>query len=351
MDTHAGNQHDDLIQLVSFYLGDEEFAVDILKVQEINHMVEITRLPEVPHYCEGIINLRGKVIPVLNLRKKFDMDSKEWDKNTRIIVCDAEGDLVGMVVDAVEEVLRLHSSTIEPAPDIVTSCNTDYIKGVAKLDERLLIFLDISRIAVEAQDAVKSEKQCYDSEPNMKVENSASTSLTVASGDGLEGRAMMNSIEMIVTKLKDVTRELNENTDELVSAANEVVSCAQATVKAAEHMSELTGKQAQRAGQVSTTVEEAIAAFTEAWRTSGDSTRKLAEMIRIIQAETESAKQSMEAGIQVVYKGREMADKASNSLNEAVSMSQQAMGVIEQIAPSSGQAAGTKKRVEQTVTI
>jgi twitching motility protein PilJ len=185
----------------------------------------------------------------------------------------------------------------------------------------------------------------------MKSENSTRTRLTIASGAGLERRPMMNSIEMIVTELKDVTRELNENTSELVSAASEVVSCAQATVKAAEHMSELTGKQAQRAGQVSTTVEETTIAFTEAWRTSGDSTRKLAEIIKTIQTETESAKQSMEAGIEVVYKGREMADKASSSLNEAVNMSKEAMGVIEQMAPSSGRPAGTKKRVKQTVTV
>lgn len=255
-----------------------------------------------------------------------------------------------MVVDAVDEVLRLNSSTIEPAPDIVTSCNTDYITGVAKLDERLLIFLDISRIATDANNAVKSETACYEHQPNMKAENSTRTGLTVTSGAGLERRPMMNSIEMIVTELKNVTRELDENTGELVSAASDVVSCAQATVKAAEHMSQLTGKQAQRAGKVSTTVEQTTVAFTEAWRTSEDGTRKLAEMIRTIQAETESARQSMEAGIEVVYKGREMADKASSSLNEAVNMSKEAMGVIEQIAPSSGQTAGKKKRVKQTVT-
>lgn len=351
MNTHVKEQLDEIVQLASFRLGDEEFVVDILKVQEINRMVEITKLPEAPHYYEGVINLRGKVIPVLNLRKRFDMESKEWDKNTRIIVCDIEGHPVGMVVDEVDEVLRLHRSTIDPAPDIITSCNTDYITGVAKLDERLLIFLNVSRIASEAPSVMESETEGSEPQLNMKTENSTSTSDIVDSGVGLEGSPVMNSIEMIVTKLKDVTRELNENTNELVSAANEVVSCAQATVKAAEHMSELTGKQAQRAGQVSTTVEETTVAFTDAWRISGDSTRKLAEMIKTIQSETESAKQSMEAGIQVVYKGREMADKASSSLNEAVNMSKEAMGVIEQIAPPSGQAAGKKKRVKQTVTV
>ena len=110
-------------------------------------------------YCEGVINLRGKVIPVIDLRKKFEMDVEEWTKNTRIIVCDVEGSVIGMIVDAVEEVLRIPSSTIEPAPEIVTTVNSDYIKGVAKLEERLLIFLDISKIAGEMTQEIRQLEQ------------------------------------------------------------------------------------------------------------------------------------------------------------------------------------------------
>ena len=143
------NNLDNLTQLVSFKLGQEEFGIDIRKVQEINRMVEITKIPQAPHYCEGVINLRGKVIPVIDLRKKFDMEVEEWTKNTRIVVCEEGANIVGLIVDAVEEVLRLPSSTIEPAPGIVTSIGTDYINGVAKLDERLLIFLNISKIVSE----------------------------------------------------------------------------------------------------------------------------------------------------------------------------------------------------------
>ena len=139
----------ELIQLVSFRLGQEEFGVDILKVQEINRMVEITKVPQAPYYCEGVINLRGKVIPVIDLRKKFEMEVREHDKNTRIVVCDVDGNVTGMIVDAVEEVLRIPQSTIEEAPKVVTTVNSEYINGVAKLDERLLIFLDISRITGE----------------------------------------------------------------------------------------------------------------------------------------------------------------------------------------------------------
>ena len=140
---------DDLIQLVSFRLGQEEFGIDILKVQEINRMVEITKVPQTSHYCEGIINLRGKVIPVINLRKKFELDIKEWDKATRILVCDVDGNVVGMIVDSVEEVLKIPKSTIEPTPNIVTSINSDYINGIAKREKQLLIFLDVTKIASE----------------------------------------------------------------------------------------------------------------------------------------------------------------------------------------------------------
>ncbi len=141
-----GTGKSDELQLVSFHIGSEEFGVDILKVQEINRMVEITRVPQAPSYVEGVINLRGKVIPIIDLRKRFSLDMKEYDKNTRIVVVDIAGNIMGMVVDSVSEVLRLQTSTIENPPDIVTGVNAEYIKGVAKLEDRLLIFLDLSKV-------------------------------------------------------------------------------------------------------------------------------------------------------------------------------------------------------------
>ena len=136
----------DELQLVSFNIGTEEFGVDILKVQEINRMVEITKVPQAPTYVEGVINLRGKVIPIVDLRMRFNLELKEHDKNTRIVVVDIGGNIMGMIVDSVSEVLRLPASTIEPPPEIVTGVNSEYIKGVAKLEDRLLIFLDLSRV-------------------------------------------------------------------------------------------------------------------------------------------------------------------------------------------------------------
>jgi len=349
MDTHIETATDRLIELVSFRLADEEFAVDIEKVQEINRMVAITKLPEVPHYCEGVINLRGRVIPILDLRRKFDMASREWDKDTRIIVCDTDNGVFGMIVDEVQEVLRLQSSTIEPAPDIITSTTGDYIIGVAKLEKRMLIFLDISRIATETGDSVKSAiDQCGPIE-NTITKESVDTSLNLSGSVDSEGKTKMNSIESIVIRLKEMTNKLNENTNELTSASREVTDRARKTVEAAEHMSGLVGKQAQHASEVSSTVEKTITTFTEAWNASNSNAKKLAELIKTIQTETENARQSVEAGIEVVYKGREMADKAGSSLSQAVSMSQQAMSLIEQNDPPKRKVAAKKKAPRKRV--
>ncbi len=137
---------DEVLQLVSFTLGDEEFGVDILKVQEINRMVTVTSVPNAPVFVDGVINLRGKVIPIVDLRTRFGMPRKEHDKNTRIIVVELDGKVIGFVVDAVSEVLRIPRSVTEPPPAVVTGVNTDYIIAVGKLEDRLLILLDLEKV-------------------------------------------------------------------------------------------------------------------------------------------------------------------------------------------------------------
>src|SRR5271157_2845300 len=113
-DTIKTTGSDELLQLVTFNLGSEEYAVAILKVQEINRMKEITRVPNSPPYVEGVINLRGKVIPVVNIRRKFGFAERENDEHTRIMIMDVQGITMGLVVDSVSEVLRIPSSTVEP---------------------------------------------------------------------------------------------------------------------------------------------------------------------------------------------------------------------------------------------
>jgi purine-binding chemotaxis protein CheW len=137
---------EELLQLVSFKIGEEEFGVDILKVQEINRMLDVTRVPNAPEYVDGVINLRGKVIPIIDLRRRFGMDRKEHDKNTRIVVVELSGKIVGFVVDAVSEVLRIPGSVTEPPPSIVAGIDADYITAVGKLEDRLLILLDLERV-------------------------------------------------------------------------------------------------------------------------------------------------------------------------------------------------------------
>jgi purine-binding chemotaxis protein CheW len=144
--SQSGGARDELLQLVSFKIGDEEFGIDILKVHEINRMLGITKVPNAPHYVDGVINLRGKVIPIIDLRSRFGMARKEKDKNTRIVVVELSGKIVGFVVDAVKEVLRIPKSVTEPTPQIVTGVATEYISAVGKLEDRLLILLDLDKV-------------------------------------------------------------------------------------------------------------------------------------------------------------------------------------------------------------
>jgi len=136
----------EILKLVSFCIGDEEYGVDILRVQEINRTMEVTRVPNAPSYVEGVINLRGRVIPVVDLRARFGMPRKEWDKNTRIVVVELRGVTVGFVVDSVNEVLRIPRNVTEPPPGLATGANAEYITGVGKLEDRLLILLDLEKV-------------------------------------------------------------------------------------------------------------------------------------------------------------------------------------------------------------
>jgi len=142
----AQRQEGELLQLVTFNIADDEFGVDILKVQEIIRTMEITRVPRAPEFVEGVINLRGKVIPILSLRRRFGIEPLAFDKQTRIIVVDLAGMVVGFVVDGVSEVLRISAATVEPPPAIVAGVDAEYISGVGKLADRLLILLDLNRL-------------------------------------------------------------------------------------------------------------------------------------------------------------------------------------------------------------
>ena len=136
-------------QLVIFDLADEAYGIDINAVREIIRMQEITNVPKTPEFIEGVINLRGKVIPVVDLRSRFGLSSAEQTKDSRVVVVDISGQDIGMVVDAVTEVMRIPVDSVEPPSTIITTADSDYLEGIAKLDSKLIILLNPGRVFTE----------------------------------------------------------------------------------------------------------------------------------------------------------------------------------------------------------
>jgi len=142
------SEKDRLMQLVGFTIGAEQFGVNILMVQEIIRSTPITSVPNAPSFVEGVINLRGNIIPVIDLRKRLHLDPGDMDPtDTWIIILDIEGKITGFIVDSVTEVLKIQASGIEPPPDIIVAgLESQYIQGVCDIGEKLLIILDFNRI-------------------------------------------------------------------------------------------------------------------------------------------------------------------------------------------------------------
>lgn len=139
-------EQEELLQLVSFKIGDEEFGVNILIVQEINKMLAITKVPNTPDFIEGVINLRGRIIPVIDLRVKLGLMKLEYGKNTRIVVVELKENTIGFIVDEVNEVLRIPKSITETPPELVGGLESKFITAIGKLEDRLLILLDLEKI-------------------------------------------------------------------------------------------------------------------------------------------------------------------------------------------------------------
>jgi purine-binding chemotaxis protein CheW len=133
-------------QLVVFQLAAELYGVDIARVHEIIRLQTVTRVPRAPAFVEGVINLRGKVIPVVDLRRRFGLPSADHTRASRIVVVEIGDQVVGIVVDGVSEVLRVNAATVEPPSPVVTGMDSDYVRGIAKLPERLVILLDLDRV-------------------------------------------------------------------------------------------------------------------------------------------------------------------------------------------------------------
>jgi len=133
-------------QFLTFVLGQEEYCIDILKVQEIRGYDAVTRIANAPDFIKGVINLRGNIVPIVDLRIKFRLGEVEYGGQTAVIVLNVLGRTIGMVVDRVSDVMSLNPERIKPAPDFSAALNTQYIQGLATLDDRMIIVVDIEKL-------------------------------------------------------------------------------------------------------------------------------------------------------------------------------------------------------------
>jgi purine-binding chemotaxis protein CheW len=133
-------------EFLAFTLGGEEYGIDILKVQEIRGYEAVTRIANTPDFIKGVINLRGVIVPIVDMRIKFDLGTVTYDHQTVVIILNVAQRVVGMVVDGVSDVLTLNAGQIKPAPEFGSVMNTDYLTGLGTVDDRLLILMDIERL-------------------------------------------------------------------------------------------------------------------------------------------------------------------------------------------------------------
>ncbi|HBL35268.1 MAG TPA: chemotaxis protein CheW [Firmicutes bacterium] len=156
-------RQEETTQIIIFKLGEEEFGVNILQVREIEKLDQgITRVPRAPHFVEGIINLRGEIIPIVDLRARFGLTLPELGLNSRVIIVEVGEAQVGMLVDAVVEVLRVPVSAIESAPTITKGVDSYFLAGVVNIDERLIVLLNLERTLSPEEEKELSEVELGD---------------------------------------------------------------------------------------------------------------------------------------------------------------------------------------------
>ncbi len=154
------------IQLVVFKIGKEYFGVGIDVIREIVRLPEVTDVPDAPEFLEGMINLRGKIVPVMDLKKRLKLQGEERGKATRVLITDETDTLAGLIVDSVDEVIRIEPEEVEAPTEMMTAIGIEYITGVAKVDERLIILFDITKI-LSAEEISKMASAAEERDENL----------------------------------------------------------------------------------------------------------------------------------------------------------------------------------------
>ena len=144
--TESRAEIEDSTNLVTFRLGSGEYAIDIMQAKEIIKMEKITLIPNAPDFVEGVINLRGNIIPIIDLKKRFNLEEIEGDKNTGIIIVKIEDVDMGIIIDSISKVVSISNSDIQPPPPMLSGIGQKYIKGVGKLEDKLLVVLDLEKL-------------------------------------------------------------------------------------------------------------------------------------------------------------------------------------------------------------
>lgn len=142
---------EDSRELLTFTLGDEEYGIDILKVQEIRGYDAVTKIANSPEFIKGVINMRGVIVPIIDMRLKFNLGEVSYNEFTVVIILNIAGRVVGMVVDGVSDVIAIGAEKISPPPEFGSLLDTDYIDGLATLDERMVILVDIEKLMTSAE--------------------------------------------------------------------------------------------------------------------------------------------------------------------------------------------------------
>jgi len=155
--TASGSGHQEFL---TFTLGKEEYGIEILKVQEIRSYEQVTTIANAPEFIKGVVNLRGIIVPIVDMRIKFSLGEAEYNELTVVIVLNVAGRVVGMVVDGVSDVIQLAAEQIRPAPDFSSTFDTEYITGLGTVDSRMLILVDIEKLMTGSDLALKDAVHC-----------------------------------------------------------------------------------------------------------------------------------------------------------------------------------------------